>query len=237
MEKQFEEYSYIKENYKYLLEKIYNAASLAGKNGDNITLIAVSKTVEIEKINYALSLGLNNIGENKVQEYLEKYDYLSDCNRHLIGHLQSNKVKKIVGKVDMIQSVDSVSIANEIGKRSCDNKIITDILLQINAGNEESKFGFSVEEIEERLFEISQIKGIKIRGLMAVAPICESESEIRKIFSVINNKFIDIDSKNIDNVSMDFLSMGMSGDFEAAIAEGSNMVRVGTSLFGKRIYY
>ncbi|MGN0574143.1 MAG: YggS family pyridoxal phosphate-dependent enzyme, partial [Acutalibacteraceae bacterium] len=155
---------------------------------------------------------------------------------HLIGHLQSNKVKKIVGKVETIQSVDSVSIATEIGKRSVEAGVTTKILLEINAGNEESKFGFSRDEVFEKACEISEIKGILIDGLMCVAPICEKEAEIRTIFSNIHRLFIDIASKKRDNINMNVLSMGMSGDYKQAILEGSNLVRIGSAIFGGRIY-
>ena len=148
----------------------------------------------------------------------------------------NSKVKKIVGKVDTIQSVDSVNIASEIGKRSLEAGVITKILLEVNVGNEESKFGFSQEELLEKVCEISEIKGVSVDGLMCVAPICEKDAEIRSIFSNMHRLFIDIGAKKMDNINMNVLSMGMSGDYKQAILEGANLVRVGSAIFGARIY-
>lgn len=228
----------IKENLKYIREDIAQSALKSGRNENDISLMAVTKTVESKFINYAIDCGISLIGENKVQEFLLKEPELNlvNCVPHLIGHLQSNKVKKIVGKVDTIQSVDSVNIASEIGKRSLEAGIITKILLEVNVGNEESKFGFSQEELFEKVCEISEIKGISVDGLMCVAPICEKEIELRTIFSNMHSMFIDIGAKKIDNVNMNILSMGMSGDYKLAILEGANLVRVGSAIFGSRIY-
>ena len=200
--------------------------------------MAVTKIVESKFINHAITNGVNLIGENKVQEFLLKKDELNleNCKAHLIGHLQSNKVKKIVGNVDTMQSVDSVSIAKEIGKRSLEAGVKTNILLEVNVGNEDSKFGFSAEELFEKACEISEIDGICINGLMCVAPICEKEAEIRAIFSNMHRMFIDIGAKKMDNINMNILSMGMSGDYKQAILEGANLVRVGSAIFGARIY-
>ncbi|MBR4858499.1 MAG: YggS family pyridoxal phosphate-dependent enzyme [Clostridia bacterium] len=233
-----ERFSAIEENLKYINSDISEAAIKSGRNPSNVRLMAVTKTVESRFINYALSCGVNLIGENKVQELLLKEPELNlnGCEAHLIGHLQSNKVKKIVGHVHTIQSVDSVSIAKEIGKRSTESGIITKVLLEVNAGSEDSKFGFSGEELFERACEISEINGISIDGLMCVAPICEKEAEIRSIFSNMHRMFIDIGAKKLDNISMNVLSMGMSGDYKYAILEGANLVRVGSAIFGARIY-
>jgi len=200
--------------------------------------MAVTKTVESKFINHAIKNGIKLIGENKVQEFLMKEPELNleACEAHLIGHLQSNKVKKIVGKVDTIQSVDTVSIAREIGKRSVEAGVLTKVLLEVNVGNEDSKFGFTPEETFERACEISEISGISVSGLMCVAPICEKEAEIRAIFSNMHRLFIDIGAKKIDNINMSVLSMGMSGDYKEAIIEGANLVRVGSAIFGARIY-
>lgn len=231
------DYSYIAENIKRVEERIARAAEKSGL-GIPVNLVGVTKTIDEERISYAIKNGVSVIGENKVQEFLEKKDGIDfgDCKKHLIGHLQTNKVKKIVGQVDMIQSVDSVKLASMIGKYSAESGITTDILLQINSGNEENKFGFTADEIEERCHETAGIEGVKVCGLMCVAPICEKDSEIRNIFSNIFKKFIDIQGKNMDNIKMKYLSMGMSGDFENAILEGSNMVRVGSAIFGAREY-
>ncbi len=233
-----ERFTAIEENLKIIREDIANAAVASGRDPKQVSLMAVTKTLEPKYINKAIACGIDLIGENKVQEFLLKEPEidLSACKAHLIGHLQSNKVKKIVGKVDMIQSVDSLSIANEIGKRSLEAGITTNILLEINGGNEESKFGFNADEIEERICEIAQIGGVSIQGLMCVAPICEKEAELRRIFANIYRIFIDIKAKKSDNVNMNILSMGMSGDYKEAILEGANLVRVGSAIFGPRIY-
>ena len=228
----------IEENLKIIRDDIAEAALKAGRNSRDVSLMAVTKIVESKFINYAINNGINLIGENKVQEFLLKENELNleNCKAHLIGHLQSNKVKKIVGHVDTIQSVDSVSIAKEIGKRSVEAGIKTNILLEVNVGNEESKFGFSSDELFERACEISEIEGVSINGLMCVAPICEKDAEIRAIFSNMQRMFIDIGAKKIDNINMNVLSMGMSGDYKQAILEGANLVRVGSAIFGQRIY-
>ena len=228
----------IEDNFKAINERIANAAAAANRNVQDVRLMAVTKTVESKFINYAVDKGIGLIGENKVQEFLMKEPELnlSKCKAHLIGHLQSNKVKKIVGKVDTIQSVDSVAIAREIGKRSVEAGVNTKILLEVNVGNEESKFGFSPDEVFERACEISEINGILIDGLMCVAPICEKDAEIRRIFSNMRRLFIDIEGKKRDNINMNVLSMGMSGDYKNAILEGANLVRIGSAIFGSRIY-
>jgi pyridoxal phosphate enzyme (YggS family) len=233
-----ERYSAIEENLKIIRSDIFEVASKCGRNPDEINLMAVTKTVESKFINHAIKNGISLIGENKVQEFLLKESELnlSCCDAHLIGHLQSNKVKKIVGKVDTIQSVDSVSIANEIGKRSSAIGFNTKVLLEVNVGNEDSKFGFNYDEVYERACEISEIEGITVNGLMCVAPICEKEAEIRTVFSNMYRLFIDIRDKKRDNINMNVLSMGMSGDYKEAISEGANLIRVGSSIFGSRIY-
>ena len=228
----------IRQNLAEVREKIADAALKSGRKPEEIKLMAVSKTIESKYINYAISEGIDLIGENKVQEFLAKEPELNlqNCKAHLIGHLQSNKVKKIVGKVDIIQSVDSVSLATEIAKRSLENGIVSKILLEVNVGNEESKFGFDLNEINERVFEISEIDGISIQGLMCVAPICDDEKVLRHIFSNMYRSYLDIASKKINNVNMNVLSMGMSGDYCQAILEGANLVRVGSAIFGSRNY-
>lgn len=233
-----ERFTAIEENLKLIRHEIAAAAEASGRKAEDISLMAVTKTVESRFINHAVDCGINLIGENKVQEFLSKEAELnlSECKAHLIGHLQSNKVKKIVGRVDTVQSVDTVSIAREIGKRSLEAGVTTKVLLEINVGNEESKFGFTPDEIFEKVYETAEIQGISVNGLMCVAPICEKESEIRAIFSNMHQLFIDIRDKKIDNISMNVLSMGMSGDYKQAILEGANLVRVGSAIFGSRIY-
>lgn len=228
----------ISENFREISEKIALSAQKSGRKPEDVRFMAVTKTVEPKYINHALSLGLNLIGENRVQEFMGKRDELdlAGVEKHLIGHLQTNKVKQIVGNVDSIDGVDSVKIAKEIGKISSREGIITDILLEINIGAEESKFGFTPESIGETVYEIAEIEGIKVRGLMAVPPICDDSSKNRVFFENMHQLFIDIGAKNIDNINMDILSMGMSGDYEEAILAGANMVRIGSALFGARNY-
>lgn len=228
----------IKYNYDYINEKIAEAAMKAGKTRDDITFLSATKTVEPEYINYAISLGLSYIGENKVQELLSKYDQynLDNCSLQFIGHLQSNKVRQIVGKVDLIQSIDSMKLAKEVSKCSIKNDITSDILVEVNIGKEENKSGVMPEMLEELVEEISTLPNVKVKGLMTIPPICEKKDEIRGYFEKMNRLFLDISSKKLDNVSMDILSMGMSSDYYEAILEGANMVRIGSALFGNRIY-
>ena len=228
----------IKYNYDFINEKIAEAAMKAGKTRDDITFLSATKTVEHEYINYAISLGLSYIGENKVQELLSKYDQynLENCSLQFIGHLQSNKVRQIVGKVDLIQSIDSMKLAKEVSKCSLKNNITSDILVEVNIGKEENKSGVMPEMLEELVEEISTLPAVNVKGLMTIPPICEKKDEIRRYFEKMNRLFLDISSKKLDNVSMDILSMGMSSDYYEAILEGANMVRIGSALFGNRIY-
>lgn len=230
--------SNIEYNYKYINERIAQAAEIVGKKREDITLLAATKTVDVSVINYAISLGLDFIGENKVQELLSKYDEynLDNCSLQFIGHLQSNKVRQIVGKVDLIQSVDSVKLAREISRQSVLKNVNTDILVEVNIGCEENKSGVEVEQLENLIYEIKDFDNISVKGLMCIPPICDNSQKICNFFSKMHNKFIDISSKNIDNISMDILSMGMSSDYYEAILSGATMVRVGSSLFGARDY-
>ena len=225
-------------NYKLINERIVAAAQKVGKSREDITFLAATKTVEPEVINHAISLGLDHIGENKVQELLSKYDSynLENCSLQFIGHLQTNKVRQIVDKVDLIQSVDSVKLANEIAKQSLKLNKTTDILVEVNIGREENKSGVYPENLEELLCEISKIEGISVKGLMTIPPICDNKHKISKYFNNMHNIFIDISQKKLDNISMTILSMGMSADYYEAILEGANMVRIGSSLFGARDY-
>lgn len=226
-------------NYKTIKSRIEESAIKAGRNPDDVRLMAVTKTVESVYINKALELGADLIGENRVQEYLGKRDELKldGVEKHLIGHLQTNKVKQIVGEVDMIESVDSVKLAKEISRVSANKGITTDILIEVNVGREESKSGIYLEGLEELLLEIAQMPNIRINGLMTIPPICDSVSEVSEYFSAMQKTFIDIKDKKLDNINMNILSMGMSGDFEAAVANGSNIVRVGSAIFGARKYF
>lgn len=228
----------IEENYKHICENINEATLKSGRAEGSVRLMGVTKTVDSVFINHALSLGIDLIGENRVQEFLGKRDelHLDGVEKHLIGHLQTNKVKQIIGEVDMIDSVDSVKLAKEIGKASAKKGIVTDVLVEINIGAEESKFGLDPSRLTEFLHEISEIEAISVKGLMAIPPICDSSEEIRKFFMKMNRMFLDIQEKKLDNISMEILSMGMSGDYVEAVLEGATTVRVGSSLFGKREY-
>lgn len=228
----------ITENCRHIRENIAAAAEKSGRKASEIRLMAVTKTVEPAYINHALSLGIDLIGENKVQEFLGKREYLhlENCEKHLIGHLQTNKVRQIVGEVDMIESVDSLRLAQEISRQSVKRGLTTPVLLEINIGEEESKTGMEPAALEETACAIAQMPGIQICGLMAIPPICEYESVLRGFFSNMHRLFIDMKAKKIDNINMDILSMGMSGDYIQAIEEGANLVRVGSALFGARVY-
>lgn len=227
---------YIRDNLNNINERIEQALIRSGRK-DNVHLIAVSKTVEVERIREAIEAGVTDIGENKVQELDFKISQLKDSvNYHMIGYLQTNKVKYIVDKVKLIHSLDRMSLANEIQKRAEQKGIIVDTLIEINAAGEESKAGMKMEEVLPFIESILDFKNIRIKGLMTVAPNTEDELLLRNVFRAIYNLKEDISKRNYEGVFMDYLSMGMSNDFETAIEEGSNMVRVGTGIFGKRNY-
>ena len=223
-------------NLSEIRRNIDEAAKASGRKSEDIILLAATKTVAPDFINYAIGRGIEYIGENRVQEFLSKEKEYAPCHRHFIGHLQTNKVKDIVGRVELIHSVDSVKLAREISKQSVKLGIVTDILLEINIGNEQSKSGFSVSEATDVVHEIAALEGVFIKGLMAIPPICENMEDNRKYFCQMHKLFIDIKAQKIDNSSMEILSMGMSDDYAVAISEGANLVRIGTALFGKRNY-
>ena len=225
-------------NYKTICERIAEAAQKTGRSREDVTFLAAVKTVDAATINHAISLGLDHIGENRVQELLSKYeDYdLSHCSLQFIGHLQTNKVRQIVDKVDLIQSVDSLRLAREISNQSLKRNKVTDVLVEVNIGREENKSGVFEENLEELLCQISELEGISVKGLMTIPPICDNRHKISKYFYNMHKLFIDISTKKLDNVSMTILSMGMSDDYYEAILEGANMVRIGSALFGARNY-
>ena len=233
-----EGFSNIEHNLNLIRENIELAARKSGRKSEDIKLMAVTKTVEPVFINHAIDCGIDLIGENKVQEFLSKEEYLrlDKCKAHLIGHLQTNKVKQIVGKVEMIQSVDSIKLAREISKQSENKGIRTDCLIEVNIGQEESKTGIGYDEVMRLIEEIISLPSIKVCGLMSIPPICENVSQLCKYFEKMNQLFIDIKAQNIDNIDMSVLSMGMSGDYQEAIACGANLVRIGSSIFGPRMY-
>ena len=226
----------IAENIKKVNEKIENACARCGRKPEEITLIGVTKTHGPELINEGIRAGLTNIGENRVQEITAKYDEIEKgAKLHLIGHLQSNKVKYIIDKVDMIHSVDSVKLAKEISDKAIAAGKTMDILIQLNISGEESKSGIPPQELDGLLEQISSMKGVFVRGLMTIPPIESGSMEkSREIFRECYKIFIDKKAKIYDNIKMDLLSMGMSNDFEVAIEEGSNIVRVGRAIFGER---
>ncbi len=225
-------------NLRVIKDRIAQAAMLSGRKPEDIHLLAATKTVPTQMINYATEHGITLIGENKAQELNEKYDRygLPREQIHFIGHLQTNKVASVVGKVGMIQSVDSVKLAKEISKRSVALGLVTDILIEINVGEEENKSGVPADKAEGLIREIAALPGVAIKGLMTIPPVTETPEESRKFFSTISQLSVDIRSQNIDNVNMEILSMGMSSDYYEAILEGATMVRIGSLLFGKRIY-
>ena len=227
----------IKENLETVRKNIKAAAERAGRNPDDILLLAVSKTIDAETIKEALAEGVSDLGENRVQEIMEKYDVLGgNINWHLIGHLQTNKVKYIIDKVCLIHSVESKKLAEEINKKAYEKGIICDILVEVNMSREASKFGVSPEDAEEFIREISILPNIRVKGLMTVAPFTDNPEDNRIYFRNLKNLLVDINAKNIDNINMDILSMGMTGDYEVAIEEGADIVRVGTGIFGERNY-
>ncbi len=227
----------IRDNINRVRENIDLALQTEGLH-NNVELMAVTKTVEPERINMALRCGIDLIGENKVQELLSKQDYieLDGVRRHLIGHLQSNKINKIIDSIDMIESVDSLALIDQLSSKAISHGRQIDCLLEINIGREESKTGFFPEMLDEALEKAAVCRGVNVRGLMCVAPICDTESEVRSYFSSMRKLFIDKSSQNNDNVHMDILSMGMSSDYVYAVKEGANLVRVGSVIFGSRRY-
>ena len=228
----------IEYNIAFIKDKIAEAALASGRDASDVRFMAVTKTVEPIFINHALGCGIDLIGENKVQEFLGKRDHLKldGVEKHLIGHLQTNKVRQIVGQVDMIQSVDSVKLAKEISKRSVLSDCVTDCLIEINIGNEESKSGLELSLLDETLHEISLLPGICVKGLMTIPPFDCDEVQLNKYFSKMHELFIDIKAKKLDNMDVSVLSMGMSSDYQAAIKNGSTLVRVGSAIFGQRLY-
>lgn len=228
----------VAENLARIQEEIHSACTAAGRPEDAVRLLAVTKTVDAERINAAIHLGVRQIGENRVQEFMQKKDDLdlADTQVHLIGHLQTNKVRQIVGNVQMIQSVDSLRLAQAISRRSEELSIVTPILVEVNIGGEAAKSGIEPENLDRLLCEIAPLPGVQVRGLMTVPPILHKEEEKRKIFSKMYHLFVDIREKKLDNIDMQELSMGMSGDYREAILEGSTMVRIGSALFGERHY-
>ena len=227
----------LKENLANVEKNIEQACKNAGRSRDEVTLIAVSKTKPVEMLQEIYDENIRDFGENKVQELCSKMEQLpSDIRWHMIGHLQRNKVKYIVGKVELIHSVDTYRLAEEINIQAKKQNVIVPILVEVNIAHEESKFGISAEDAILLVEEISKLENILIKGLMTIAPYVENPEDNRLYFRKIKQLSVDITNKNIDNVFMEILSMGMTGDYMVAIEEGATMVRVGTGIFGERNY-
>ena len=222
----------IKENVARIMEDIANAAAAAGRKPEEITLIGVTKTVSYEQAKELMDAGVFNLGENRVQSLLDKFEHLgNEPTWHLIGHLQTNKVKYIADKVCMIHSVDSIKLATEIDRQFQKANRCADILVQVNVSGEESKFGICPEDTDALLEQLSQLTHLRVRGLMTMAPKTDHPDECRRFFYGLHKLAVDIEAKKYDNINMEHLSMGMSGDFRQAILEGATMVRIGSALF------
>ena len=227
----------IKENLKEVEEKIQKACLRSGRDPKEVTLIAVSKTKPVSMIEEVYTEGIRDFGENKPQELKEKYDLMpKDINWHMIGHLQRNKIKYVVDRACMIHSIDSIRLAQAVEEEAAKREKVIPVLLEINIAREESKFGFLEEEVHDALEIISKLPHLRIEGLMTIAPFVENAEENRVHFKNLRKLSVDIKQKNIDNVNMCNLSMGMTGDYEIAIEEGATFVRVGTGIFGERNY-
>ena len=227
----------IAKNLQQVQENIRHACDAAGRDPKEITLVAVSKTKPVSMLLEAYQAGTRVFGENKVQEILDKYDQLpSDIQWHMIGHLQRNKVKYIIDKVAMIHSVDSYRLALTIEQEAAKKELVMPILLEVNVAEEESKFGLKTAEVLSLLEKINEFSHIRVQGLMTIAPFVENPEQNREVFRILKKLSVDIGAKNINNVNMSVLSMGMTGDYEVAVQEGSTMVRVGTGIFGERDY-
>jgi pyridoxal phosphate enzyme (YggS family) len=225
--------SVIEKNIKSIKEKVEKAAGKSGQKEEEIKLVAVTKNVPITQIETAIEAGITDIGENKVQEALNKFRQLEKkITRHFVGHLQRNKVKQIVGFVDLIQSVDSLRLAEEIDKRAREKNKVQNILVQVNIAEEETKFGLRKKDIKSFLKEISNFKNLKVKGLMTIAPLVSDPKEVYPIFVEMKRLFEDLKRDKIPGIEMEYLSMGMTNDFEVAIEAGANMIRIGTGIFG-----
>ena len=227
----------LKDQLKEVEKRIQAACDRAGRKREEVTLIAVSKTKPVETLQEAYDLGVRIFGENKVQELTAKYEALpKDIHWHMIGHLQTNKVKYIIDKAELIHSVDSLKLAETIEKEAAKHDLIADILVEVNVAEEESKFGMKMEEVIPFVEKVSAFPHVRVRGLMTIAPFVEDPEENRSIFADLHKLYVDIKQKNIDNGTVSILSMGMTNDYEVAIEEGATMVRIGTGIFGARNY-
>lgn len=226
----------IRRNIETVCSNVRAAAERSGRRYEDITILAATKTQNAETINLAIACGISCIGENRVQELTEKYDGYNKAQLsvHFIGRLQTNKVKYIVDKVDMIQSVDSMKLAAEIDRQCAKAGRVLPVLLEVNIGGEEAKGGVVLDQLFKLLEDVSKFQNIKVSGLMTIPPVCTNVVRLCNFFSTLNKEFLDIRAKKIDNVNMQYLSMGMSGDYVQAIECGANIIRVGTGIFGSR---
>lgn len=228
----------VAQNVQKIAQDVREAALQAGRDPSEVQVMAVTKTVDPVLVNAAIGAGITLLGENKAQELCAKYDsYHKDgVQIHFIGHLQTNKVRQIVDKVSMVESVDSIKLAREIDRHCAAIGKVMDVLLEVNIGREENKTGIFPEQLPALLEEAGKLEHIRVRGLMTIPPMCETEEEVLQYFSQMRQLFIDIKQKKYDNISMEILSMGMSADYLAAVRCGSNIVRIGTAMFGQRNY-
>lgn len=228
----------VAQNVQKIAQDVREAALQAGRDPSEVQVMAVTKTVDPVLVNAAIGAGITLLGENKAQELCAKYDsYHKDgVQIHFIGHLQTNKVRQIVDKVSMVESVDSIKLAREIDRHCAAIGKVMDVLLEVNIGREENKTGIFPEPLPALLEEAGKLEHIRVRGLMTIPPVCETEEEVLQYFSQMRQLFIDIKQKKYDNISMEILSMGMSADYLAAVRCGSNIVRIGTAMFGQRNY-
>lgn len=227
----------ISENIYNIRKHIEDACANINRRSEDIKLIAVTKTISEDNINTAIQCGIDCIGENKVQEIRSKYDKIkSDVEVHMIGHLQTNKVKYIIDKVSLIHSLDSIRLAKEINKRAKKSNKVMNVLVQVNVAEDDNKFGIHVKDLHNFLINLSELENIKVKGLMTIVPHVNNTEEVRPYFREMKNIFDDIADKKIYNIDMKYLSMGMTNDYLVAIEEGANMVRIGTGIFGKRNY-
>lgn len=230
--------SVIRDNLEEIISQKESITIKAGREAGEVLLVAVTKTRSPEEINEAIAAGVTDIGENKVQEIMDKFEQVSPVRWHMIGHLQTNKVKYIIDKVCMIHSVDSLRLAEEINRRAAQHNLIMDILVQVNAAGEESKFGVSADETEELIRNIlSSFPQVRIKGLMFIAPFEEDLEQVRDYFRQVKDLYDRFGALSHERLQFQYLSMGMSHDYEVAIQEGSNLIRVGTAIFGERMYH
>ncbi len=228
----------IEDNVARILDTIARAEALAGRKAGSVRLCAATKMNDAERIRRAVAAGVSICGENRVQELLQKQPQgaYEGAELHFIGHLQKNKVKDVVGRVSLIQSADDLELLRRIDRIAGERGLVQDVLLEVNIGMEEAKSGFAAEMLPEALSQAEELRGIRIRGLMAIPPKADSEGENRRFFAKMQQLYVDISAKKYDNANMEILSMGMSGDYADAIAFGSTLVRIGTAIFGPRVY-